>query len=891
MDPRHSALRELVKERGLMTTDELATVATQLQQDPGLSVDAAWGSFLEPPVLAALLAVVQQDRTSLSERTMILPPFLNLPSAGDSQSTMTFPFPMDGLVTQPPPAPPIEELPPEHERYQLGDELGHGGMGRVLIVEDKRLGRNVAMKLLLPNNEGSAFDRASLLQEARAAGALEHPGIVPIYDMGALPSGEIYYTMRVVRRHSLRDVLDRIRRGEPQAIEEYTQVRLLNIFQQVCHAVDYAHSRQIIHRDIKPENVMLGEYGEVLLMDWGLAKTWNENEEPPPPGTPRMWVGTPSYMPPEQALGEDENVGPRSDIYGLGATLYEILTLNPPFSGPAVDEVLLNVVNTPVVPPRERAPDRSIPLLLEDLCLKALDKDAARRPSRARDLAIEIEAFLEGSRERERRRAEAARLFETAQLQQQKLGEQEQARREALRTLEEQRLATSPLAPIEEKRALWAQEDKIGEADRELGRTFTATVQAYGQVLSHDPSETRAKAALARLYLNKYIDAEERRDVGGQQYYEALVRENDDGSLDPVLRGEGELVLTTVPAGARAVLHRLVQQDRRLTPAEPMKLGETPVSPLVLGQGSYLAEILLAGFRTLRVPIQIVRGSSRQLAVQLYADEDLGGDDFAYVPGGPFWRGGDEDTPDVIPAEEAHVDDFCIAVRPVTFGEYLEFLEDLALDREEEAQRRAPTDHRALGAYVERGTDGRYRVRSTILDGPARARQPLERDRDIPVFGISWFDACAYARWKGRRDGRRYRLPTEDEWEKAARGVDRRLYPWGDAFDPTFCKMQSSRIDLAHPEPIFTFPTDVSPYGVRDLAGGIRDWVADNRLAAAADQPDVEVEGSRQKERTGVQRGGSWASPALGCRTTYRTTRSLHDRFNTVGFRLAFSLR
>lgn len=294
-------------------------------------------------------------------------------------------------------------------------ELGRGGIGRVLATYDDHVGRNVALKELLFDPEGGSPDARALsrehtsaaarfLREARVTGQLEHPNIVPVYEVGRRPDGTLYYTMRLVRGRTLEEAL-----AEAPTLE--ARLGLLHHFIDLCQAVAYAHSRGVIHRDLKPSNVMVGEFGETMLLDWGLAKVAGQKDlrggdlqrgiqllQDAPAGATidGSALGTPAYMSPEAAIGEIDHVDERSDIWGLGAILYEILTGRPPFGGATPFEIIGQVIKDPIVPVRDKAPDA--PAELAAVCEKALSRAKKKRYASARDLAAEVSAFMAGQR-------------------------------------------------------------------------------------------------------------------------------------------------------------------------------------------------------------------------------------------------------------------------------------------------------------------------------------------------------------------------------------------------------------------------------------------------------------------------------------------------------------
>ncbi|MBN4055061.1 serine/threonine protein kinase [Acidimicrobium ferrooxidans] len=244
------------------------------------------------------------------------------------------------------PAGPVARL----GRYTITGHLGAGGMGEVLQVRDEDVGREMAAKVILGAATGPAL--AKFIQEAQITGQLEHPNIVPMHELGMTEDDRVYFTMKRVEGETLEELLDAERKDEGGR-RRYL-IKLLNIFLKICDAIAFAHSRGVIHRDLKPANIMVGRFGEVQLMDWGLAKVIGQvGEATSAEGRPALDVssgrfapehtplatlagsvmGTPAYMPPEQARGEVEKFGCLTDIYSLGALLYEILTLEPPYVG------------------------------------------------------------------------------------------------------------------------------------------------------------------------------------------------------------------------------------------------------------------------------------------------------------------------------------------------------------------------------------------------------------------------------------------------------------------------------------------------------------------------------------------------------------------------------
>ena len=312
---------------------------------------------------------------------------------------------------------------PPTERYKLLREHARGGMGRILVALDTTVGREVALKELLPGRGGSTTGKsgagsvptdastaavARFMREATVTAQLEHPNIVPVYEIGTRDDGSLYYTMKFVRGRTLATRLRAIRNdpdlSPTQKMAE--RMKLLDAFVDVCNAIAFSHSRGVIHRDIKPANIMLGDYGEALVLDWGLAGVREKEEISFANGTPVSdsqasdltlegeVMGTPAYMAPEQAAGKLNEVDERSDIYSLGAVLYEIVTGEPPYRGKSAKDVLSSVLSerprqisvvTPDAPPE-----------LAALVMRALAREPEDRYQNAKELAEQVQAYRDG---------------------------------------------------------------------------------------------------------------------------------------------------------------------------------------------------------------------------------------------------------------------------------------------------------------------------------------------------------------------------------------------------------------------------------------------------------------------------------------------------------------
>ena len=322
-------------------------------------------------------------------------------------------------LSAPPPVDP--EIDPSggrgpSDRYQARHMLGKGAMGEVVLCRDRRIGRDVAMKVIAPRNRDNRQAHARFLREARVQGQLEHPAIVPVYDLGVDADGAEFFTMKCLRGETLAQIVAGLAGGDAAMAEKYPRRRLLSAVAAACLAVDFAHSRGVLHRDLKPANVMLGPWGEVYVLDWGIAKIGAGGR----PGAPLQGIdapdsddvhtavgralGTWGYMSPEQARGRVDELDGRADVYALGAILFEVLALQPLHRKDVWNAMLMATVQGVSARASERARGDDVPPELDAICVKATQLDRADRHATARELHDALERFLEGDRDVEARR-------------------------------------------------------------------------------------------------------------------------------------------------------------------------------------------------------------------------------------------------------------------------------------------------------------------------------------------------------------------------------------------------------------------------------------------------------------------------------------------------------
>jgi CRP-like cAMP-binding protein/thiamine kinase-like enzyme len=297
------------------------------------------------------------------------------------------------------------------DKYKFCEKLFSGGMGAIFKVLERDLQRISAMKVLLPGLKEHPDTLNNFISEAKITGFLEHPNIVPVHELGLLPQVGIFFTMKLAKGETLNAILAELKEGNPEYIEKYNTYHLLNIFRKVCDAVSYAHSINIVHQDIKPHNIMVGKYGEVFLMDWGIAK-YVGNVEQEPDSVAKEFLkdilsfskekksfhikGSPAYMSPEQVSGDPQQIDKASDIFLLGATLYHIFTLEPPYQGDDIHEILLKAKNAELIPPETRNPAAQVPSEMSGIIMKAMALYKHDRYSTVEDMVKDIDDFIAG---------------------------------------------------------------------------------------------------------------------------------------------------------------------------------------------------------------------------------------------------------------------------------------------------------------------------------------------------------------------------------------------------------------------------------------------------------------------------------------------------------------
>jgi serine/threonine protein kinase/formylglycine-generating enzyme required for sulfatase activity/tetratricopeptide (TPR) repeat protein len=800
---------------------------TFLQKGSPAGPGAASASTIEPHTQSYVPSTPAVDPVTLAES--------GLPHDRAIGSGCAPPLPVRDPVQAAPsgtPAPPARKL----GEFLLLREIGRGGMGTVFEAIQEGLGRKVAVKVL----RGAAMmeDRAirRFHREAETIARLQHPNIIPIYSVGE-QDGTHYYAMKLVQGVSLAQVIRHLKSGalgdtdpfDPRCHlaalagakkgvtdEEATAKdvasagarptvayspdnklrsswgasrRFINtaveMIAQVAEALQHAHSQGVIHRDIKPGNLLLAEPEKLVLMDFGLA----HQEGARGLTLTGDFMGTPMYMSPEQATAGRVPIDLRTDIYSLGVTLYHLLTLRAPYEGADTHTILRQVLVKE--PPSFRGLHLRLPRDLEVITFKAMEKDPDRRYQSAKEFADDLRRFLNYEAIQAKPPGLAARVWKrmrryrtdlligtaaaclaglllflvTGQLKRQDVQKAHQFAAEGYQLLEQAQTTPREL-----------------DADRD----FEAAAQKFTTALVLAPTNEPAREGRLAVYSARCGRALKRGDYELAKGLVILLKElegpgaprPETAAYERQALGTATWQVETSAPGARVRLERL---DENSQPADFAEEGMTPLPEREIPMGNYIVTFSHPEYATVRYPMLVERNEAKKVNVRLVRNDEIPAG-MVYVPAGEFWFG-DRQTGS---AKKVHVPGFFIDRTEVTGADYEKFIKATHMAPPEEWQGRP--------------------------DCPPSLRSSA-------VYNVSWFDAMEFARWAGRR------LPIEYEWEKAARGVDGRTYPWGNRFEPWRCNCRESaeRRWLQ----VGRFRGGVSPFDCFDMAGNVWEWTAD----------------------------------------------------------------
>jgi serine/threonine protein kinase/formylglycine-generating enzyme required for sulfatase activity/lipopolysaccharide biosynthesis regulator YciM len=722
--------------------------------------------------------------------------------------------------------------------YRIVREIGHGGMGMVFEAVQESLGRRVALKVMRATSIMDEESVKRFRQEAEAVARLNYPNIVPVYTVGE-QDGIHYYAMQLIAGVSLAQVIYNLRKGlignldpfDPRChptlsakdrvatsprpsstpsdarvtkqLTEKTQGttvvsrRWINtaveMIAQVADAVEHAHQHGVIHRDIKPSNLLLAEPGKLMLTDFGLARQ-EGREHLTYTG---VFLGTPMYVSPEQAMSGRVPVDHRTDIYSLGATLYELLTLHTPYRGGDLHSVLREVVHSE--PRSFRKLNVRLPPDLEVITFKALEKDPARRYPTAREFADDLRRFLNYQPIQARPPGPVTRVTRLVQRQKPLFAGIAAAVVLALvltlvmffhlRHQQAQRVAGF----LEQGQAQ-LQRAADASPDDEAERAVQEALVQFTSALAIDEHNRDALDGRLEAHLQRCRRALDRGEfdlaLGTVMLLKELDRDRahaaEIAEFEHRAVGDGTWQVETDPPGCRLSVARL---NRQFQAAKPVDLGVTPLASQPIAKGSYVILFTHPEYAEVRLPLQIDRNETKHVRLSMVKKADIP-PGMVYVPEGGFLYG----DPVSAQVKKRTLPGFFIDRTEVTGADYEKFVQ---------ATNTPPPDS---------------------WHGPTC---PAEL-RESAVRNVSWFHAMEYARWAGKR------LPTEAEWEKAARGADGRNYPWGNRFDQRFCNCRetSAREGLR----VGRYRLGESPYGCLDMAGNVWEWTLDRERRTDADR-------------------------------------------------------
>jgi serine/threonine-protein kinase len=733
--------------------------------------------------------------------------------------------------------------------------IGRGGTGWVFRAHDPLLNRDVAVKVARP--EGGEAARQALLAEARVTSRIQHPAVLPVHRVVDC-DGTLCVIYRLAPRTTLEEVIHGNLRHLLHVLAPQARMHLA---QEAAGAVVRAHTLGVVHGDLHPGNVVLGPDVEPYILDWGgVGRAQGE------------FSGHPGYAAPERLRGDPPS--PESDVYSMAVISWELAT-SQRLRTRYPDEDL----GTFIARWREGGtalPDAGLHPALHQLIQEGLNRDPSQRPT-AKELVTRVRLYLTGQADLEARNQAVQKLLaigRDALEDHRDLKERIEAEHKVAAV---QRAKVPAHAPPSQKRPLWEAEDRVAQLFVEQETTWVSAVESTFHAWTLNQDNQAARALLAELWWTRFLQIEG--SGGPSEIATALERLRifDDGRYARALATPATVSLAVDVPGATATLHRFIERERVLVP-ERVDRFELPWKRRELGPGSWLLTIEAPGCERVIYPVSLRRrehhrgqptllptGSSGEGFVRVTAGAFRMGAapltrQTAWRPGGrgplrTFQAGGDPLARNPVESCSPTLGDFYIARTCVRSDVYLAFLNDLP---RREANRHVPGE---AGLYDE------YRPYWECRKG--RWRLPEDWDPAWPVVAISLDDASAYADWASVQTGRPLRLPTEEEWEKAARGVDGRAFPWGQALDPTFAHMRRSQPGAPKPAAVGVYPVDCSVWGCLDMAGGVREWTS-----SAYDHAQI------------VVRSGSWQDDADELRCAGRRGLASNGRSSQVGFRL-----
>lgn len=754
------------------------------------------------------------------------------------------------------------------KQYVLVSQLGEGGSGIIYNAHEKSLDRNLAIKVLKEKFRSNPLAVRRFLREAKTSAQLEHPNIVPVHEIGYSDDYGCYFSMQKITGESLQTILKLLEQGNKPLQKKYNNIKLLEIFIKVCQGIAYAHSKKVIHRDLKPENIIVGKFGQVLIIDWGLAKKI-EKDPIKETGECELSIdesgdvsqtvhgtinGTPTNMSPEQACGMQDGIGFKSDIYSLGTILYEILCYHAPFEDTQLHTVLSKVVSGNFVPPSKKNKSLTISKELEAITIKAMETNPFERYDSVQDLIHDVRnaignlpvsayrAPLHHSlfRLMQRHRVVTAtatsiligivfsllflKVKSSARVKA-NLDTAETIVAGAAENMLKAKVLYNKLTFESDQSLIDRYQRELKDAEVVMTSQITASLALYKsagrRMLKPNFAVKKARPILTKL-IDYSIETQQpelldysvrlAENWSEKKLYPAIVPDkNDYDMIENYLKGNGVLILDINPPPIKTDIHPIIESENGT-----FSTGEYPILSLtgsndtaVIPKGKYVAYIQTDNLDRIIYSFKIEHIEAEEINFEV--PENIP-QEMVFIPGGPAWIGGPYSSHNKLINQ--NIDSFFIKKTEVTFAEYYKFWKTLGTL---EKNRYCP--------YIQLSENIKSYVPAWDKNGDYNSFCRPE----LPVVGVTHEAADKFCEWLSLTQKSTYRLPTNHEWEKAARGGDCRNFVWGNDFSPDKTLARSNKTAKAKYKywaKCGLFPEDKSVYGVLDMAGNIREWTS-----------------------------------------------------------------
>lgn len=753
-------------------------------------------------------------------------------------------------------------------KYTDSEVLGQGGVGAVYETKDSTLKRTVALKVLSSRLKNSRTHVTQFLKEAQLTACIGHPNIIPIHELGYDCDLGIYYTMKKIDGEDFHQILTNICAKNKAYLQKYSRRRLLEIFIQVCNGIAFAHSKGLVHRDIKPENIIVGDYGEVFVIDWGLVKNVDDESVTAPivkninatmdtQTLDGQISGTPMYIAPEQIKGD---FGYYSDIYSLGATLYTILTLKLPFTPQSdVMKTLNKVFNGEFTRPRKKAPKQKIPKELEAICLKAMALNKNDRYTSVKGLIQDITNYWDHGTISAYCYPPHVKLLKL-------MKRHPIVSTTIIASLIGGVTSLSGIRAVQYNKAMSYYE--IALHNKELADSYLNEALKLHEKTTALAAENNYCRFLSDEEKTLQHKLQQEASTADSRYQIALNNFNKIGprfktlevnqKVKEIFKSKAQFSLTTNQYGRLKKWHTMVKSWLKMSKVNLTEQEKTKLSTIQktmsgvgkisftlpkdqegiltiekiniyripattrrfmqpqkldrkrtfeLDRGSYLATVRMQGHRPFSKPFYVNYNDEKTINLYIPPMPPKG---IAYIHGEKAIIGGRHSQ--TYREHQQEIAPFFIKKHEVTIKEYLRFWRNLPFSQREQ-----------YSPFIPDKNDRCKKV--DMWDDNFIILPPYEDMH--PITGITLDAAKKFCEWKTTRTGLVHRLPTAVEWEKAARGIDGRQFVWGNRYSKEQANiLESGQERKQTPAVIGSFPYDRSIYGVIDLMGNVKEMTA-----------------------------------------------------------------